>query len=113
MSISKKSDDELLEQIRSWHRSARDASKDWRKEARDCEDMYAGRHWTEEDKAVMEEELRNAMTFNRITPLVDAVVGHQLNNRTEIRFIPRQLGAVQVSEVLTGAGRWVEDEADT
>lgn len=113
MSIYKKSDDELLDTVRAWLQSSRDASKDWRTEAKNNYDFYAGRQWTTEEKADMEEELRQAVTFNRIGPLVDAVSGHQINNRAEVRFLPRQIGDVQVSEILTGAGRWVEDEADT
>jgi hypothetical protein len=113
MKLYSKKDGEIVEQVHSWLQSARDSSKDWRKEARENYDFYAGRHWTQEEVAAMEEDLRNAVTFNRITPLVDAIAGHQINNRAEVRFLPRQIGDAQVSEVLTGAGKWVEDEADT
>jgi len=108
-----KKDDELLEQLHKWHQSSKDKHKEWRNEAKENYDFYAGRQWTDEEKGEMEEDLRLAITFNRIGPLVDAVLGHHINNRQEARFLPRQIGDVQVSEILTGAAAWAEDEADT
>ncbi|MFZ9064651.1 MAG: hypothetical protein ACO22U_13525 [bacterium] len=113
MNLYSLSDDDLVEKLNTWYKHSKDMSKDWRTEARNNYDFYSGKQWTQEEQSDMEEELRNAVTFNRIGPLVDAVVGHQINNRAEIRFLPRQVGDVQISEVLTGAGKWVEDEADT
>src|SRR6056300_1353576 len=102
-------DDDLCNQISEWYREAKDKSRDWRVEAKEHYDAYAGRQWTQDEQAAMEEELRQAVTFNRIGPLVDAVVGYQINNRQEVRYLPRQIGDTQVSEVLTGAGAWIED----
>lgn len=113
MRLSTADESDALEQFRKWFQSAKDASKDWRGEAKTCRDFKAGNQWDQEDVALMEEELRNPVTFNRVDPLVEAVSGHQINNRQEVRYLPRQMGDVQVSEVLTGAGSWVEDEADT
>ena len=107
------SDDDLCSQISEWYRDAKDKSKDWRVEAKVHYDAYAGRQWKQDEQAAMEEELRQAVTFNRIGPLVDAVVGYQINNRQEVRYLPRQIGDTQVSEVLSGAGAWIEDEANT
>lgn len=111
--LSKMDDDDLLKQIHDWHQDAKDRSKDWRTESKKNYDCYAGRQWTDDEVSAMEEELRNPVTFNRIGPLVDAVVGYQINNRQEVRYLPRQVGDTQVSEILSGAGAWVEDEANT
>ena len=104
MNLYSLSEDDLVEKLNTWYKHSKDMSKDWRNEARNHYDFYSGKQWTQEEEADMEEELRNAVTFNRIGPLVDAVVGHQINNRAEIRFLPRQIGDVQISEVLTGIG---------
>ncbi len=106
-----KSTDDFLEHVRRWYQESKDQSKDWRNEAKMNYDFYAGRQWTVEEEADFEEDLREAVTFNRIGPL--AVIGYQINNRQESRFMPRQIGDVNVSEVLTGAAAWVEDESNT
>lgn len=107
-----RSDDELLSDIRDWFRQAKDHSLEWRNEAKECYDFFAGRQWTTDELAALEEQLRPAIAFNRIAPMVSAVKGHQINNRQEVRYLPREMGDVQVSELLTGAAQWVDDECD-
>jgi hypothetical protein len=77
-----------------------------------CYDFYAGHQWSTEEMAEMEEQLRPTISFNRIQPMVSAVVGQQINNRQEVRYLPREVGDAQVSELLTGASQWVDDECD-
>lgn len=84
----------------------------WRREAREDYAFFAGDQWTAEERAALRKAGRVAITFNRSAPIIEAVVGSEINNRTEVRFIPRQLGDAAVNEVLTGAAQWFRDEAD-
>ena len=101
-----------LSSVQKRYRNARNHCKDWRTEARLCYDMVAGNQLTKTEKAELEEALRPAIIFNRIDPVVSAVVGHQINNRQEIRYIPREEGDVKVNEVLTAAASYVDDNSD-
>ena len=56
--------------------------------------------------------MRPVVTFNRIAPIVDAIVGHEVTNRQSVRYIPRQLGQEQVNELLNAAAQWVRDECN-
>lgn len=105
-------DDEHAERVQQWFRDADDHRKDWAEEARMLYDMVAGRQYTDDEMAELEEQLRAVIAFNRMQPMVSAVKGHQINNRQEARFLPREMGDVQVSELLTGAAKWVDDECD-
>lgn len=96
---------------RNWEQ-ARQHWNGWRTEARECYAFYAGDQWQEDDLALLREQGRPCVTFNRITPLVDAVLGHEANNRTEVRYIPRTMGDSKVSEMLTAASNYFRDGCD-
>lgn len=84
----------------------------WRKEARVAFGFKSGSgQWSEEDKKVLREKKRPEMTFNRTAPLVNAVVGSEINNRREVQYIPREEGDALADELLTAAGEWFRDQA--
>lgn len=78
----------------------------------ECYDLVAGNQWSEDDLQILADQLRPAITFNRIGPLVNAISGMEINNRQETRYEPRQLGAAGVDDVLTGAAQWVRQLCD-
>lgn len=85
---------------------------DWRKECRDLNDLKAGRQWDTADEAKLNDELRPMVTFNVADKYSDVITGLQINNRQDIRFFPRQEGAAQVNEIMTGAVKWGRDLCD-
>jgi len=93
-------------------KKARDHSKNWRTEAREDFDFYIGDQWNREDRQILEEELRPPITFNRVAPVINAVVGHEVSNRQEVRFYPREKGDDHPTEILTDALKWVDDQCD-
>ena len=105
-------EDDLVRQVHASYHSARDHSDTWRAQARTNYDFYAGEQWDAEDRIALNEQGRPAVTFNRIGVVVDAVVGTEINNRQESRYLPREQGDVQVNELLSGAAAWVRDGCD-
>jgi hypothetical protein len=106
------SDEELVKRTLERYRDAKDHSKPWRESAIQCYDFVAHRQYSQPEMDYLADKDRPVITFNRIGPVVDAVCGHQVSNRQETRFFPRQPGDVQVNEILTGASQWVDDECD-
>ena len=105
-------EDELVRRVHANYHSARDHSDTWREQAITSYAFYAGEQWNAEDRIALNAQGRPAVTFNRIGVVVDAVVGTEINNRQESRYIPREQGDVQVNELLSGAAAWVRDGCD-
>lgn len=103
-------DDAFLRQVRKWFDKDRDHSSDWRKEAKEDYDFAAGAQWSEDDKATLRDQMRPVITFNRIAPTIESVIGLEIGNRREVRYIPRTQGDAKPNEILTSAAEWVRDE---
>jgi len=105
-------DADLLDRVQVWYKANRDHWQEWRQETSRCFDFVAGRQWTDEDLQILADQMRPAITFNRIGPFVEVVGGMEINNRQETMYAPRQVGASGVNDVLTGAAKWARDECD-
>ena len=91
------------------YRESKQHSGAWRQQAKKWYDLVANKQWDEEDIEAMSDEDRIPVVINRTARAVNAIIGTQVNNRQETRFIPREMGDVEVNEVLTGAADWVRD----
>ena len=104
--------DDTVSRLHRWYKDAEDHSDKWREAAREAYDFESGRQWDEETLSTLKEERRPAVVFNRVLRIVNAVVGTEINNRQETRYLPREQGDVQINEILTGAAEWARDESD-
>ena len=68
---------------------------EYTEQAARCEGMYlgGGEQWSDEDRMVLEEEGRKPYELNEIFDAINAALGHQINNRVDIAFRPRGMGA--------------------
>lgn len=106
------SDAEILRRVRSARKESDKHLAGWIDEAKNCYDMVAGHQWDDTDRAVLEEQNRPVVSFNRIGPVIDSVAGSEVTNRQQVQYIPRQVGDAGVNELLTGAAQWVRDNCD-
>jgi hypothetical protein len=100
----------LYARLSGWVKDDLDHSREWRDEAKEDYDFVAGEQWTEEEKQTLRQQLRPVITFNRIGPIIDSVSGSEVNNRQEVRYLPRSLGDAKVSELYTHASAWFRDQ---
>lgn len=87
-------------------------SSEWRKQAKECYAFYASEQWSDEDKAVLEEQGRPPVVFNRVARTINAIAGLEVQNRQEVRYIPREINDNATNELLTAAAKWVRDNCD-
>lgn len=93
---------------------ARDAGHDeYLKVAQRCEDFYIGegRQWAPEDRRKLESEGKPVLEINMIKSTVNAMLGERINQRSEVRFQPRNGGMAQIADaVLTPLARHIQDD---
>lgn len=106
---------QVPEDLEDFYERRKESNKhqgDWRKEARGAYEFREGNQWSADDRAMLEEQNRPCVTFNRVAPVLDSIVGHEVNNRREVRYIPRTMEDREVNAVFTDAAQWVRDGCD-
>ena len=118
MRLSNLRDAEFAETVLEIFKESKDATSRWRKQAREDMAFAAGHQWEDSDVALLEEQNRPIITFNRTDPIIDAVVGAELTNRQEVQFRPRVPMTIddgndgKLAENYTEVARWVRDQCD-
>jgi len=98
--------------IVGWYRASRDHYQEQRQEMAEAFDLRAGHQWSDEDAEILRDQMRPAITFNMVDKFVESVGGLEINNRMETVYVPRQVGATGVNDLLTSAAQWVRQECD-
>lgn len=99
----------LVNKVNRWYQSSVDYFKDWREKAKESQEFREGKQWSDEDIEILNKQNRPALTFNKILPSVNAVVGYQKRNRLDVIALPRGGQDQLVSDIMTNAIRFVRD----
>ena len=98
--------------LKRWVTESWKAQASFREDAEDDYNFLAGHQWTDREKADLENNSRIPIVFNRCAVIIASVAGSEINNRTEVRFIPREIGDVRTNEVLTAGAEWFRDQSN-
>lgn len=80
-----------------------------------CEDMYlgGGRQWEPADRQAVEGEGRPVLEINQIMPIVNTIIGIQIQNRMDITFLPkRDVQDQETAKVLAKVALHILDQND-
>lgn len=108
----------LFRRLQEWVKNSINDHADWYKEAEECFGFVAGRslngkgQWPGESWQQMMDSGRQPVEFNRVGPIVDAICGLEVNNRQEVKYLPRTQGDITANERLSSLGEWARDEAN-
>jgi hypothetical protein len=108
----------LFPKLKQWVRDSLDSHSDWYKEAEDCFGFVSGRgvsgkgQWPGTSWQEMLDSGRQPVEFNRVGPIVDSICGLEINNRQEVKYLPRTEGDTEVNERLSSLGDWAREEAN-
>lgn len=110
--------DPLFLKLKGWVKASLSEHADWYTEAKECFGFVAGRsvkgkgQWPDNTWDEMIASGRQPIEFNRVGPIIDAICGMEVNNRQDIKYLPRTEGDTQVDERLTSLAQWAREEAD-
>lgn len=104
--------DDPVDRIYKLRKEASKHQSQWRKDAHEDFSFRDGDQWDSEDVAILEQQKRPVVTFNRCSPIIESIVGHEVGNRQEVRYFPRTQGDAQANEIYTEGARWVRQECD-
>ena len=82
---------------------------DFVKKADRCNEFFRGQQWNPIDTAMLKLARRPALTINKILSTISNVMGEQIQNRTDISFLPRSGAPVETAETLTKVFRQIAD----
>lgn len=107
-----KKPESVLKEYKDSKKAGLDSLGAWRTCAMADFQMYAGNQWSTEAKSALKESERPALTFNKITSIINAVCGSEVTNRFETRFIPRTVEDEPFNEAMTEVVRYIRQRAD-
>lgn len=81
-------EDTLSREIDRKYKLASKNCEAWEKEAKEDYKFGLGDQWSAEDKVILEEQGRPALTFNRIRAIINIVSGYQRENSARIKVNP-------------------------
>lgn len=107
-------DEDLVTDILEKRKQSETHLAEWRKDAKNWYGLVSGgeEQWFEGDRAVMKDNEKPLVSFNRVSAMVRAIRGMEANNRKEAQYIPRQIEKAGENELLTHAAKWARDLCD-
>ena len=102
----------LIKLFGEWDNDLEAHWTDWRKDAKEDFEYFAGRSWTDDERKQLEQKGRIPVEFNRANPLLKSVSGAEINARQRVNYSQRTQGDAQVNEMLTQAAEHFREEND-
>ncbi len=87
----------------------------WRSnEIRDCYGIYEGSQWLESDYSRQVANNQPIRTINRAAIITDAITGFEIQNRSEVKFVPRTTDAKEqgFADIVNDGTKWIEDNSE-
>ena len=110
--MAAKKDQDLLPIIQRRYKEAKEYLDGWRNEAKECYRFVANEQWADEDLDTLRDEGRPVVTFNRISPFLNAVLGQEILNRMETRVAPREVADSAAADIASNVIKYVRDQAN-
>lgn len=102
-------DEEILKECLALWREALGITSDCRKKGREAEDFYKGKQWDETVERTLNALDRAALTINEIAPAIDTLIGYQMEQRTDLKYLPQEGGDQRVADMMNVLSKQILD----
>ena len=101
---------EILSECYSLWKEAMSLEKCSREKGQESERFYKGDQWEDDIKRNMKELDRACLTLNEVAPAIDTLIGYQIEQRTDTKFLPKRDGDQRVADMLNIVYKSIMDE---
>lgn len=91
----------VISEMVALYREAVELEKESFDRAEDAERIYIGKHWKDEEKRVLNDQNRAALTLNKSQKHVNELSGIQRQERQDIAYAPTEGGDQKLADLLT------------
>jgi hypothetical protein len=84
-------------------------TSDSREKGYESERFYQGKQWEDATRRGLNQLDRAALTINEIGPQLDALIGYQIEQRTDLRYLPQESGDQRVADMLNVVSKKILD----
>ena len=106
---TQQSDKEVLAECMALWREGLAITCDSRKKGRESEDFYAGKQWDDTVSRSLNQLDRAALTINEIASNIDTLLGYQIEQRTDLKYLPQEGGDQRVADMLNIVSKRILD----
>lgn len=103
---------ETMTRLTEWAKRLDGHWGDWVKETRESFRFTAGDQYEDTTERELKDGGKIPVTFNRVGPIIDAVVGAEIQGRQQTQYFPRETGDARINEILTQGAEWIRDLTD-
>jgi hypothetical protein len=93
-------DNELIKACMSLWAEALSITEDSRKKGREAERFYKGDQWDDDTSRRLSSLDRAALTINEVAANIDTLRGYQIEQRTDIKYLPQEGGDQRVADMI-------------
>lgn len=96
----KETDEEIINECLSLYKAGAELISDSKKKGYESERFYKGEQWDDKDKRHLESLSRACLTINEVGKNIDELCGYQMEERTDLRYLPQEGGDQVVADLL-------------
>lgn len=108
-SENKQLDKEIIDECMALWKEALEITRESREKGTEAEEFYRGNQWKDEVERALNKLDRAALTINEIAPNIDTLIGYQMEQRTDLRYLPQEGGDQRVADMLNVISKRILD----
>lgn len=105
----KESDEDIINECLSLYKAGAEMVADSKKKGLEAEKFYKGEQWDDSDKRYLEGLNRACLTINEVGKNIDELLGYQMEQRTDLRYLPQEGGDQVVADLLNVLSKRILD----